>query len=112
MPTHEWNVVHGNHQIRVVKTPSGGARLFVDDELIDTTNDLYASEGEATLVGILGKNDEFRVEAFVRPSEATEAEIRVNGKWIAGDQVLAVASDEGRNAPKPDVLAHPLIPRA
>lgn len=93
MPTHEWNIVHTNHQIRVMKTPSGGARLYVDDELIDTTNDLYASEGEATLVGVFGDNDEFRVESFVRPDDDTETEVRVNGKWIAGNQVLAVASD-------------------
>ena len=31
--------------------------------------------------------------AFVRPSEYAEAEIRVNGEWIAGDKVYAVASD-------------------
>lgn len=93
MPANEWNVVHANHQIRVVKTPSGGARLYVDDELLDTTNDLYASEGDATLVGVFGQNEEFNVEAFVRPSDDMETEVRVNGKWVAGNQVLAVASD-------------------
>lgn len=93
MQANEWNVVHGKHQIRVVKTPSGGARLYVDDELLDITNDLYASEGEATLVGVFGANDEFRVEAFVKPTEHTEAEIRVNGEWISGDKVYAIASD-------------------
>jgi hypothetical protein len=44
----EWNVSYAKHQIRVVKTPTDGARLYVDGELLDTTNDLYASEGEAT----------------------------------------------------------------
>ena len=47
----EWNVSYSKRQIRVVKTPTSGARLYVDDELLDTANDLYASEGEATLVG-------------------------------------------------------------
>jgi hypothetical protein len=93
MPINEWNVVHAKHQIRVVKTPTDGARLYVDDELLDTTNDLYASEGEATLVGVFGEDDEFRVEAFLTPSEHAEAEIRVNGEWISGDKVYAVASD-------------------
>jgi hypothetical protein len=93
MKAKEWNVVHANHQIRVIKTPTGGARLYVDGELLDTTNDLYASEGEATLVGVFGEDDKFRVEAFVRPSEHTEAEIRVNGEWIGGDKVYAAASD-------------------
>jgi hypothetical protein len=52
-------------------------------ELVDSTNDLCASEGESRLVGVLGENDQFRVEAFVRPSEHAEAEVRVNGEWVA-----------------------------
>lgn len=92
MPANEWNIVRANHRIRVVKTESGGARLYVDDELLESTNDLYASEGEATLVGVFGANDEFRVEAFVRPTEYTQAEIRAN-EWASGDKVYAVASD-------------------
>ena len=93
MPANEWNASCAKHQIRVVKIPTDGARLYVDDELLDTTNDLYASEGEATVVGVFGENEEFRVEAFVRPSEHAEAEIRINGEWVAGNQVYAVASD-------------------
>jgi hypothetical protein len=31
--TNEWNVVYANRQIRVVKTQSDGARLYVDGEL-------------------------------------------------------------------------------
>jgi hypothetical protein len=93
MPANEWNVRYEKHLIRVVKTQSDGARLYVDDELLDTTNDLYASDGEPTMVGVFGENDMFQVEAFVRPSEHAEAEIRVNGGWMAGDQVYAVASD-------------------
>jgi hypothetical protein len=58
----EWNVAFVKHQIRVVKTSTNGARLYVDGELLDTTNDLYASEGEATLVGVFGEDDKFRVE--------------------------------------------------
>jgi hypothetical protein len=93
MPANEWTVAYANHEIRVLKTLSDGARLYVDDAVLDTTNDLYASEGEPMLVGMFGENDEFKVEAFVRPSEHAEAEIRVNGEWIAGDRVYAVASD-------------------
>ncbi len=93
MRTNEWSIVYANHKIRVVKTSSGGARLYLNNELVDTANDLYASEGEPTLVGVFGENDQFRIEAFVRPSEHAEAEIRVNGEWVAGNQVYAVASD-------------------
>jgi hypothetical protein len=91
MRTNERKVVYANHRIRVVKTESGGARLYVDGELLDTTNDLYASEDEATLIGVFGENDAFRIGAFIKPS--TQAAIRVNGEWITGDQVYAVASD-------------------
>ena len=44
-------------------------------------------------MGVFGENDEFRVDAFVRPSEHAEAEIRVNDERIAGDKVYALASD-------------------
>jgi hypothetical protein len=87
----KWNAVHDGHLIHVTTTNSGGAKRFIDDECADTTNDLYASAGEPTLVGVFGENDEFLVEAFV--TEHTEAEIRVNGEWIAGDKIYAVASD-------------------
>jgi hypothetical protein len=91
MPANEWTVAYAEYQIRVVKTRSDGARLYVDGELLDTANDLYASEDEATLIGVFGENDAFRIGVFIRPS--TQAAIRVNDEWIAGDQVYAVASD-------------------
>lgn len=53
----EGNVDHAKQQIRVVKTPSGGAHLYVEDELLDTSNDLYASEGAAILVGVFGPDE-------------------------------------------------------
>jgi hypothetical protein len=90
MPANELVVVHSGHQIYVVKTPSGGARLYVDGELLDTTNDLYASEDEPILLGVF---DENRVEAFVKPSENMQAAIRINGEWITHDKAYAVASD-------------------
>ena len=86
----EWTVTYGQHQIRVVRTSSDGARLYVDDELLDTSNDLFASGDEPTLVGTFGE-PEMVVEVFVKPSEKTA--IRVNGKWVTGAQVYAAASD-------------------
>lgn len=90
MATKEWNVTHNGHRIRVEKTDSDGARLYVDGELIDTTNDLYASQEEATLAGTFGDNESFRVEAFITPSAVA---IRVNEELILGGRVYAVASD-------------------
>ena len=88
MPANELTVAYANHTIHVVRTPSGGARLYVNKELVDTTNDLDASEDEATLVGVFGEY--LQVEAFVKPSQIS---VRVNGQWVTGDQAYAVASD-------------------
>jgi hypothetical protein len=67
-----------------------GARLYVDNELLDVTNDLYASEEEATLVGVFGEEGEIQIEVFVKPA-TLEASIRVNDEWVVGDQLHAVA---------------------
>jgi hypothetical protein len=89
MPTNEWSVTHQAHQICVTQTVNAGARLFVDSELLDTTNDVWIAdtEGEATLVGSFG---DFRVEVFLDPAASSLA-IRVNGEFIVGDQALAAA---------------------
>ena len=83
----ETNWTYGTHQIRVVTTVQGGARLYVDAELLDTTNDLYSSEDEPTLLGTFG---ELFVEAFV-PPVVVRPSIRVNGEWV-GNETLAAAS--------------------
>jgi hypothetical protein len=89
MDTKERSVDYAGHRIRVV-AKSGGARLYVDNELLDVTNDLYASEEEATLVGVFGEEDKIRIEAYVKPA-TLEAAIRVNEQWVVGDQLHAVA---------------------
>jgi hypothetical protein len=88
MPANELTVSYADHEIRVVKTPTDGARLYIDGKLLDVTNDLFASEDEPTLVGMFGDN--IQVEAFVTP---TQMSVRVNGEWVAGEQAYAVASD-------------------
>ncbi|MGB7731604.1 MAG: hypothetical protein WBL50_26530 [Candidatus Acidiferrum sp.] len=71
-----------------MKTPTDGARLYIDGKLVDVTNDLFASEDEPMLVGMLGDNTQ--IEAFVKP---TQVSVRVNGEWVAGEQAYAAASD-------------------
>lgn len=88
MPANELTVFYANHEIRVVKTPTDGARLYIDGKLVDVTNDLFASEDEPTLVGMFGGNTQ--VETFVKP---TQVSVRVDGKWLVGEQAYAVASD-------------------
>lgn len=93
--THDWTVTYATRQIRVVRTDSGGARLYVDDELLDVTNDLYGSQDDATLAGVLSDNEMFRVEVFITPTMAPHAAVHVNGVCITGDQVYAVALIDG-----------------
>jgi hypothetical protein len=83
----ERSVDYAGHRIRVV-AKSEGARLYVDNELLDLTNDLYASEEEATLVGVFG--DGFQIEVFVKPA-TLEVAIRVNEQWVVGGELHAVA---------------------
>ena len=90
MPASELNVTYGKHQICVVRTKWETARLYVDDELLDTTNDLYASEDEATLAGVFGEKNAY-LEVFIKPLKTAEVAIRINGEWISGGQASAVA---------------------
>ncbi|MGB2666754.1 MAG: hypothetical protein WAK48_22310 [Candidatus Acidiferrum sp.] len=90
MPANELTVSYAEHEIRVVKTPTDGARLYIDGKSRDVTNDLFESEDEPTLVGMFGDNTQ--VEAYVKP---TQVSVRVNGEWVAGEgeQAYAAASD-------------------
>jgi hypothetical protein len=87
MPANEVTISYADHEIRVVKTPTDGARLYIDGKLLDVTNHLFASEDEPTLVGMFGDT---QVEAFVKPSQIS---VRVDGEWVTGGQVYAAASD-------------------
>jgi hypothetical protein len=86
MPANELTVSYADHEIRVVKTPTDGARLYIDGKLLDVTNDFFKSEDEPTLVGMFGDNTQ--VEAFVK---STQVSVRVDGKWLVGEQAYAAA---------------------
>jgi hypothetical protein len=89
METKERSVDYAGHRIRVV-AKSEGARRYVDNELLNVTNDLYGSEEEATLAGVCGEDDKSRLEVMVKPA-TLEVAIRVNEQWVVGDQLHAVA---------------------
>ena len=72
------------------QNPWESARLYVDDELLDSTNDLYGSEDDATLAGVFGEKDEY-IEVFIKPLNTAQVAIRINGEWISGNQTSAVA---------------------
>ena len=94
MRARQLKLTYRDHNIEVTTTPSGGARLLLDEDLLDSTNDLCASGEEPTLVGVFGEGDEmFQIDVYIKPSETPLAEIRVNGEYIGGDLPLAIASD-------------------
>jgi len=93
MQPKEWNVAHAGHDICVM-TSSGGAKLLIDGEYTDSTNDLFAAEDEPALVGFFGDNHEFAVDVYIKSLETPLVEIRVNGEFVGGDRLsYAVASD-------------------
>ena len=53
----------------------------VDDKLLDTSNDLYASEDEATLARAFGEKDECN-EVFIKPLKTEPMAIRINDVWF------------------------------
>jgi len=59
--------------------------LYVDDELLDTANDLYAFGDEATLAGV---SHEILIDAFVE-LDASEVRIRVNGEFVTAAYAAA-----------------------
>lgn len=90
----KWNAVHDGHLIHVTTTATRGAKLFIDDECADTTNDLFAAGDAPALVGFFGENHEFAVDVYIKPLETPLVEIRVNGEFVGGDRLnYAVASD-------------------
>lgn len=76
---------------RLAQVKAEGARLYVDNELVDVTNNLYASEDEATFAGVFGEGDKFQIDVFVKPTAVSPVAVRVNGEWILGEQLHAVA---------------------
>ena len=93
MQPKEWNVVHSGHDIRVIAT-SGGAKLYIDGEYTDATNDLFSAGDEPALVGFFGDDHEFAVHVYIKLMETPLVEIRVNGEFVGGDRLsYAVASD-------------------
>jgi hypothetical protein len=92
MPACEVHVTYQNHQICVATTKWETARLYVDDELLDITSDLYASGVGPTLMGLFGANDA-HIEIFIKPAMIGQVAIRVNGVWISGSQAYAVAPE-------------------
>jgi|HubBroStandDraft_1064217.scaffolds.fasta_scaffold420068_2 hypothetical protein len=60
----QWTAKYGVHDIQLISKDNGTAELYIDNELVDSTNDLYASETEPALVGMIG---DVQVSAFVTP---------------------------------------------
>lgn len=87
MPKKEWIADYNGHQIRVTNAWFGGAKLYVDGDCRDTSNELVASPSRPTLSALISEADGSRatVEVFIESRWTVKAKICVNGKQIAGD---------------------------
>jgi hypothetical protein len=88
MPQKEWIAHHNGHEIRVVNTWTGGTRLYVDGECRDHNGGWYAPDWTWWLSTRLVRDDPKSdlVEVFVRALLHVKAEIRLNGKHLAGEK--------------------------
>lgn len=64
MSANEWNITYANHSVCIVKSKLDGARLLVDDELLDTASC-------KSVVADIGSRER---------------------KWVTGQQTYALAS--------------------
>lgn len=86
--TIRWDRRRG-HLIHVTTTASGSAKLFIDDDCADTTNDLFAVGDASALIGFFGENHEFAVDVYIKPPETPLVE-----EFAGGDRLnYAVAFD-------------------
>ncbi len=93
MQSKDWTLIHAGHNIHVT-TALGGAKLSIDGEYTDSTNDLFVAGDAPALIGFFGENHEFAVDVYIKPLETPLVEIRVNGEFVGGDRLnYAVASD-------------------
>ena len=86
MPKREIVAEHEGHEIRVVNSWFGGAKLYVDGDCRDTTNELFALGGSPILSATLSfESGTQLVEVYIRAVMTTKIKIYVDGRHIAGD---------------------------
>jgi hypothetical protein len=88
MPKKEWLAEFNGHQIRVVNTWLGGAKLYIDGDVRDTSAQQITVDKKGPLLSARLPNGDGGgqlVEVFLVAWFTTKAKICIDGKQIAGD---------------------------
>ena len=88
MPRKHWIAEYDGHAIRVTNTWLGGAKLYIDGECRDLSNDKFAlSAGRPVLSARLidGDTESPLVKVYAKAIFTVRMRICVNGKQVAGD---------------------------
>lgn len=86
MPKKEIVANFKDHQIRVVNTWLGGAKLYIDGDCRDTCNDLFAKSGTPSLsASIEGDGTKHVIEVFIKAIVNVKIKICANGEQIGGE---------------------------
>jgi hypothetical protein len=86
MPKKDVLTNYNGHQIRVTNTWLGGAKLYIDGDCRDTSNDLFSLGQKPVLSSSLEANGTKEIiEVYVRAVTGVLIKICANGAHIAGD---------------------------
>jgi hypothetical protein len=87
MSKKEWIAVYNGHNIRVTDTLLRGGKLYIDDDCLDTTDDMFALASSPALSARVTPTDgePFLVEVFMEGLTSVKAKICVNGTQVGGD---------------------------
>ena len=80
----EWLAEYDGHSIRVVNSWFGGAKLYIDGDIRDSTNALFAVGEKLLSAKINDKGD--IVEIIIHATFSTKVKILVNDYQIGGDK--------------------------
>ena len=88
MPQKEWTAQVTGHDIRVVNTWTGGTSLYINGDCRDKNHGFFALTWSRWLSARLIQNDANSdlIEVYVVALIKVKAQIRVNGKYLAGEK--------------------------
>ena len=72
------------HTIKVSNNWFTGSKLYVDDELLDSSNEFFALDPNKVIMSVSRGAD--RIEVFAYAIFTTKMKICVNGKMIGGEE--------------------------
>lgn len=87
MPVKELIVPYKGKKIRVKNTWFSGAKLYIDGDCRDTTQQLFSANGNKPILStsIEAENEKEIIEVFITAILTVKIKIHVNGEFLAGE---------------------------